>query len=192
MKNLQNWMEKLMVEKDMTFRMRQAGFPDNIIQELVKPNPTAWPEGIADKLGKAIGLHKEVGEGKSTIGRVMLLLGPDSPVKDLFAGVIAQHFITNGMRPALVSPERIKETGSLIPAYCVIMDNVSYLSTKDWVVKKAGELLRSHVACGRVLILMAENMADIETAFGTPFMNYISTFGVEIDFPSTRPEMPKL
>ena len=179
-----------MVEKDMTFRMRQAGFPDNIIQEL--RSEVAWPEGIKEKLHKAINLHAEVGEGKVSLGRVMLLLGPDSPIKDLFAGTISLHFISKMMRPAFVSPDFIKETGGLTPAYCIIMDNVSYLSTKDWVVKKAGELLRSHVACGRVLIMMAENMADIETAFGSPFMNYISTFGVEIDFPSTRPEMPKL
>jgi len=178
------------VEKDMTYRMKHAGFPDNVIQELMKP--VAWPEGIADKLGKAINLHQEVGDGKVSLGRVMLLLGPDSPVKDLFAGVISQHFITKGFRPAFVSPEFIKETGSIIPAYCLILDNVSYLSSKDWIVKKAGELLRSHVACGRVLILIAESLQDIETAFGSPFVNYISAFGVEIDFPSTRPDIPKL
>lgn len=179
-----------MVEKDVRYRLKQAGFPENVIQDLM--SCIKWPEGVGEKVVKAIKLHEEVGEGKVTMGRVLLLLGPDSPVKDLFAGVLSMHFITNGFRPAFVSADIIKETGGLTPAYCIIMDNVSYLSTKDWVVKKAGELLRSHVACGRVLIIMAENVADIESAFGVPFMNYISTFGVEIDFPSTRPEMPKL
>lgn len=182
-----------MVEKkDVWLRMIDANFPSDIVEQISKEK-VACPDFIHEKLEKAKVLHKEVHDGAVILGRVLLLLGPDSPMKDLFMGGMAVHFIEHGFKPRYVTPEEMRTADYTYPAcYALCLAGVSYINAKDWIAKKTGESLRNHLAKGRVLILSAETMGDVETAFGTPFVNYISTFGVEIDFPSTRPEMPKL